>query len=545
MKAELNNDHPLTEEELRPLFDNIQGNILRDHGRDYSIQLFLRFVKDPIKVRKWIQDFSQNVTSAQDQREQADTYKHFRKLGKLIEYKRSKEKALVNFFLSAEGYRKLGFKGSQIPQDLRFFNGMKGSRTILGDSYRHWESKYDELDAMILIAHDNWDGPSDEKNPNLRRLASDLEKKLGDITSFCFMEKGEVMYDRSRTGGDTAVPRPLEHFGYIDGISNPLFLESDFRNPNNVPNGQDTLQTDRYDPFAPLSLVLTPDPNIDGCYGSYLVFRKLEQDLKAFNDNMKTLCDKLGSRSRDFAEALICGRFREGTPLTLSESGYGSPHDPKNPNNNYNNFHYGLNGAPPLDADTGMRCPFHAHVRKANPRRYEERRLDPLDRTREKEREHRIVRRGITYGCELRERHPKGSPLEEVPTFRDEPEGVGLLFMCFQSDIGKQFEYIQRQLNYTNAGLGLDPVAGQQSEEEKRRDRVKPQTWSARWSARWSEKWESSNGTTMFEYRFKEVVKLRGGEYFFAPSIDFLKRIETLLEDPRRSRKQKAAAVKR
>jgi len=108
--------------------------------------------------------------------------------------------------------------------------------------------------------------------------------------------------------------------------------------------------------------------------------------------------------------------------------------------------------------------------------------------------------------------------------------GSGKLARCFQSDIGKQCEYIQRQLNFTNAGLGLDPVAGQQSEEEKSRDLVNPQIWSPKWSARWSEKWESSRGADRFPFPFDEVVALRGGEYFFAPSKQFLGSIVNIAE---------------
>jgi hypothetical protein len=48
---------------------------------------------------------------------------------------------------------------------------------------------------------------------------------------------------------------------------------------------------------------------------------------------------------------------------------------------------------------------------------------------------HRIARRGITYG----------GPLSATDNLDDLPEkGVGLLFMCYQSDIWEQFEFIQR-----------------------------------------------------------------------------------------------------
>src|SRR5262249_46751559 len=146
--------------------------------------------------------------------------------------------------------------------------------------------------------------------------------------------------------------------------------------------------------------------------------------------------------------ALVVGRFENGTPVVLQPI-EGRP---------TNNFTY--------DEDPdGAKCPFQAHIRKVNQRQAETR-------------SRRIARRGITYGA--REPEPQDNPgLEEVPA-----AGVGLLFMCYQKNIVKQFEYLQ--FVYANnpgfpAGQepGIDPLIGQPGGNG-----LGQQRWPARWNER-------------------------------------------------------------
>ena len=105
------------------------------------------------------------------------------------------------------------------------------------------------------------------------------------------------------------------------------------------------------------------------------------------------------------------GRHEDGTPVTVrAADGLNRPIT--------NNFNY--------DEDPGVRCPFHAHIRKANPRT-------------EETREHRIARRGITYG--------QRDFVGEETGIREKPKGgVGLLFMCFQAEPRKSVRVHSRQL---------------------------------------------------------------------------------------------------
>jgi deferrochelatase/peroxidase EfeB len=72
----------------------------------------------------------------------------------------------------------------------------------------------------------------------------------------------------------------------------------------------------------------------------------------------------------------------------------------------------------------GEKCPLFSHIRKANPREY----------VHAKSHQHRIIRRAIPYGPEFdHDRRPE----DEAKIDR------GLLFVAYQADIGRQFEFIQ------------------------------------------------------------------------------------------------------
>jgi len=120
--------------------------------------------------------------------------------------------------------------------------------------------------------------------------------------------------------------------------------------------------------------------------------------------------------------------------------------------------------------------------------------LKPLNN----ERLHRIVRRGITYG-------------ERSPDLADAPEsGVGLFFLCFQSNISQQFAFLQKAwaneptFPPQGSGVDVDPLA-------VRAGGSQPQQWPTGWG-------ESGR----FSFDFRDVVTLKGGEFFFAPSLPFL-----------------------
>jgi Dyp-type peroxidase family len=479
------------------LLTNLQGNILKGHGRDFTVHIFVRFTGDVQAVRTGLTNFAErSVTSQEKQLQEADQFQRFRIPGRLF----------GNVFLTAHGYEALGFTPDDVQANLReekeegqlevlssFYKGMHAHSDEFNDpAPAEWEPGYQEphaIDAMFLIA--------DDDPTFLKRQARTLIDDIGGYAEVLVVEHGVALRNEVDEG--------IEHFGYVDGRSQPLFLEQDAKTEG---------PTDVWDPFEPLKLVLVEDSFSGGaqqdCYGSFFVFRKLEQDVLRFKMNEQLLADRINQErqakglppltgeERERAGALVVGRFEDGTPVTLSPTDGFIP--PK-----ANNFIY-------ADDDQGLKCPFQAHIRKANPRGDIEREFGLLQA--EAERPRRIVRRGITFG--ERKRHPNTfQALEELPTRSvggDTSRAVGLLFMCFQASIPKQFGFMQKRWcnaeGFLRESTGVDPVIGQKTPE------VAAQNWPIEYDA---------PAGAQVQYDFGGFVTMKGGEFFFAPSIPFLR----------------------
>src|SRR5687767_12374668 len=63
----------------RPLFDNLQGNILKGHDRDHGVLFFLKFNRDKQQeVKKQIAAFAHYVTSSRLQMEEWELYHNYK-----------------------------------------------------------------------------------------------------------------------------------------------------------------------------------------------------------------------------------------------------------------------------------------------------------------------------------------------------------------------------------------------------------------------------------------------------------------------------------
>ena len=426
----------------------LQANILKPHGRNAAVHLFLTFKRD--KQNEARQFLRQTVvTSAAEQAAQKQRRSA------------SHTELLTVLFLSAKGYEYLGFPTNGFSQAFR--EGMQRATERLADPpSTQWESKYqNNLHVMLLLAHD-----SPEELISLARTNEDQVSGFAEVST----ESGSNM--KNSQG------KAIEHFGYRDGISQPVFFEAD------APRTQEN-----WKPSSGPNLVLTEVPLGEGQadWGSYYVFRKLEQNVRRFKEHERDLAAALnltGDR-RELAGAMVIGRFEDGTPVALSGAGRGA-------NTPANDFVYG----DPKTDPQGYRCPFSAHIRKTNPRG------DPNGQTLDEQKSHRIARRGMPYG----DTTPPGSNLDALPE-----TGVGLLFQCYQADLAHQFEFLQRawanNVNMARTGTGIDPVIGQSSNGS-----IPDLKFPTQWG---------KPGSTPFS--FHSVVTLKGGEYFFAPSISFLK----------------------
>lgn len=514
------NRGPIDEKDptFRDVLVDLQGNILEGHGRFNAVHLFVNFNKERLhEVKRWISKFATlQVTSAWSQVEQAVAYReHQLDAG-----------VFGHFALSAAGYRALEIPEDKIPQgaDLRnrkrsgdlnyadvFSAGMASRQPFLLEvPQKDWQPGYNDpnkpIHAMILLAADD---PA-EMAAVERTVASELLH--GELAEVIATERGQNL-KKQFYPEDPPDGVAVEHFGYVDGRSQPLFLRRQAEQEDRHTGGS------FWDPRAHLGIILVPDSNgtPGSSFGSFLVYRKLEQNVRAFRSAERKLAAEL-DLPLELAGALGVGRFKDGTPVVLQPGNKTRPIP--------NDFNY--------DCDPqAMKCPLHAHIRKTNPRLESVKFQGPFAQTIEEELGHRIARRGIPYGGPLSESQKP----EELPS-----RGVGLLFFCYQSDIWEQFEFIQRfwannpqflepgpennpfrgkaQPNYPDA-TGIDAVIGQaipgQPDPVVGEQGEPPRHWPKEWGKR----------TREVETDFARFVKLKGGEYLFSPSIGFLRSLGT------------------
>jgi Dyp-type peroxidase family len=447
------------------LLDELQPNILKGHVRDHLSVVFLHFDRQD-EARTFLGDLVQLMKSARTHLEEVEAFKTSGASGT----------PYVGVGLTAAGYAALGVADDQIPADPSFRASMKASATrtkLMDPPVTMWEPQFrEEIHAVVLI------GDATDAGTSTRRLEVGL--LLPDSVTVVGEETG-----LSQINGDG---NGIEHFGYVDGRSQPLFLVEDVDNERQRMDG-----TTVWDPAFGLDRVLVADPAAPDPatnFGSYFIFRKLEQNVQRFKQAEEDLADELGltGEDRERAGAMIVGRFEDGTPVVVQSEG--GAHSPV-----MNDFDY--------DSDpAGAKCPFHGHIRKSNPRG-----SGGVEAIAD-ERKHLMARRGQTYGRRL------DDPTAELDPSQRPTGGVGLLFMAFNAELAQQFEFTQAswansaafpQVPDGAAAPGLDPIIGQGPRTEA--------TYPVEWG-----------GTDIVAaHALPQSVQMKGGDYFFMPSLAFLR----------------------
>jgi Dyp-type peroxidase family len=455
----------------RAMLENIQGNILKSHGREHTINLFINGRDGKQKeIRHWI---SSLVKSGQIQ-------SGYKQLKSSQNWKKHRIDAgdFACIHISHVGYQYLLGKGKvkKITEiNLLFGKTMKAAG--LEDNPAEFEAGLaTESHLLLILANNNKEA--------LNHQADVIRLQLNSFADVVYEQAGDAIKNPEGAG--------IEHFGYVDGVSQPLFFEDEVSNYRKE-NGNPAQLT--YDPSANPDLVLVDDPFTGEAqtFGSFLVFRKLEQDVYGFKKAEEDLADSLGLKGEDKerAGAMIVGRFEDGTPVEISE-------EPELINNAViNDFDYDFNNE--------SKCPYHAHIRKTNPR-------SDLKNSEIKgdAKTHVMARRGITFGKRLDD--PNDGILETKPR-----GGVGLLFMSYQASIENQFEVIQKLwsnnedfINRKTGGkVGLDLIIGQGDSKAL---------------GGYATKWGDPN--SIKQRGFDLFVTTHGGGYYFAPSIPFLESLE-------------------
>jgi Dyp-type peroxidase family len=255
-------------------------------------------------------------------------------------------------------------------------------------------------------------------------------------------------------------PHLKEHFGFDDGIGNPVMRgqrDEDSALPHNVvAPGEFILGYLNEAGRMPISPHLSAGgrgghvlPNGDfGRNGSYLVVRQLEQHVRAFWSFLLAQSNGKPDEAIRLASKMV-GRWPNGAPMTVWSAYQPADEDPKRPRNDA--FLYAA------DPD-GNGCPIGAHVRRANPRDS----VPQLDAQKsiQTSKQRRILRRGRTYGAPLPGALARGGPdpVQVARTPEDQDFGRGIHFLCLVSDLERQFEFIQQTWVGSRkfAGLGND-----------------------------------------------------------------------------------------
>lgn len=460
---------------------NLQGNILKGHGRGFTANVFFKLdPAKPLQSRRMLRDLANfHLTSAHRQLLDAEQFKQTGEGGG----------AFVHLALSFAGYQALGLPAAA-PGDPDFHAGMKSPQSVnaLADPpVANWEAPFrQDLHGMVLGAN--------ETESSTAALALAIQELIEDGGgTVVHVQHGKALFNARGDG--------IENFGYVDGRSQPLLLAEDIA-AENASGG-----SSRWDPAFPLGTAIIKDPGSPDAFafGSLFIFRKLEQQVRGFKTREQQVADVLAltGDARELAGAMIVGRFEDGTPVTLSDEARG-----ENPRNDFD-----------YTGDPGKRCPLHAHIRKANPRGSGGAQPEPAERA------HLMPRRGIPYEDVKRAIHPAELPeSSDLASFNAKVApllptgGVGLLFMAYNHSIGQQFRFTQQTwVNNTNFPVvppgahGIDPVIGQGP--------VNPT------DQKLPKQWDDPGAGNANNVAFHGFVTMKGGEYFFSPSLSFLRNL--------------------
>lgn len=376
-----------------------------------------------------------------------------------------------------------------------------------------------------------WGGPR-----NIPHLLVMLYAQKGKLQSFTASIKGSSWDSAFET--ITSLPtsdlQGVEPFGFTDGISQPtpdwerkrtaadqlsytnLSCLGEFLlgYPNEYGHYTDRplLAADESNAMLP-EAEDTPGMRDLGRNGTYLVLRQLQQDVRGFWQFLDRE-SKGDAQARERLGWSMVGRTRKGDPLEELSQQPIQGVLPATPSNQFN-----------YDSDVnGTRCPFGAHIRRANPRNSDFPagtgalisqlihnlgfsklgfREDIMSSTRF----HRVLRRGREYG-------PGLSPEQALQPDYPDQEEHGIQFICLNANISRQFEFVQGAwvMNTKFDGMSgeSDPLLGN-------RQPIPGCPVTSNFLL------PQESGVARRVEGLPQFVTVRGGAYFFLPGIRALK----------------------
>jgi Dyp-type peroxidase family len=447
--------------------DDLQGNVARGYSFPVAHFSFWRFLAEPARARTWLGTVLEVVTPG-------------------TPWAGDKPRSTFNIALSHSGLAALGLARASLESfPAEFRAGMAAQAADLGDvgssDPEHWDfgNANRPLDVLLAI----YGQTSSDVDARLALLRAANEHVLAEVYAL-------------PTAALAPDPR-REHFGFRDGYGQPSIVGAGVAS---VPGQGTPLDRGKWKDLNPGEFILgheeesggvpraLPQPPALAMNGTFLVFRKLYQDVARFR---KVLAEQaaavLGANSeenREWIASRWIGRWRSGAPIALCPE-----HDDQALGEDWNrtlDFDY-------KDDPLGHRCPVGSHIRRVNPRAA----LPPHQLVRT----HRILRRGLPYGPPL----PEGS-------LDDDGVDRGVAFIALNASIQAQFRFVQKLWindgGFASSG-GLmssdqDPVAG-------------PQDRAGRFQC------FDPGGQPRSMFDLPRLVSMRGGGYFFIPSLTGLR----------------------
>jgi deferrochelatase/peroxidase EfeB len=533
---------------------DIQGNILTAYGKAGfpKARYILFHVDQPAAGRNFVASLLPMITTAlrwRSKRDNAPT-------GAVAV---PRPEVTVNVAFTSGGLAALGVSPrtlNAMPDE--FLEGMRSRAPMLGDALNDgalrstWDQVWTAADpgddddpyAIHILVQLNAQMQGDG------RPVAALDLKYQEIAELCdgggvkmllghnppgaspqpFQELSAILAPRPEGG-----VRPLmkEHFGFTDAISDPVFEGQypdgharDYATGNGAVDGKG-----RWRPLATGEFLLGyPDeaqempaaamPNGFSRNGVFMAYRKLHQNISAFHafidENAPRFDAVFGigdlEAARETLLAKIAGRWSDGVPLTLAptyrewnafNARYPDVSPDEDPakwairNRAMSDFRYNKDKA-------GFGCPVASHLRRANTR-------DGMAPTAAQgsdlNNRRRILRRGLPYGDADTDEH-----------------GIVMLVHC--ASLFRQFEFVQQQwLNYgLDAGVGSDtcPMVGNHASGEGRAPKAKYVIPYG----------PGADRPPFIVEGIPQFVEVRGGEYFFVPSVSALGMIARGAVDP-------------
>jgi len=501
---------------------DIQGNLLRSYGRasfPIARYVFVNF-RDGARAREFIGKVASRVTTAVSWGEGPDPVQ--------------KPMHTLNVAFTYAGLKALELpRASLIGFPMEFVMGMRPRADILGDDRRSapefWDpiwrnSRHRDRDkdvhAWLAINAQNA-GALHDGYTQLLQLVYDSgggvqvltgHRGSGDRENLAYQEV-HVLFE------DGKLSRK-EHFGYTDGIGDPVFEGMPCK-PERVVGRGKQMKDGSWAPLATGEFILghrdeaqeypvAPSPQLLARNGTFMVYRKLHENVGSFN----RLLDEEGAKypgGKELLAAKFVGRWRDnGAPIVSApDADSKAAWDDR------------FSRASPLDRDRmlsgftfdddmhGAKCPFSSHLRRINPRASLEFTKGAFDTPGALSNRRRVLRRGLPYG-------------EVSDPSRDDGEH-GIIIMMLNASISRQFEFVQQQwVNYGNdfhAANDKEIILGNHGDDDapsRAVIQVDPDSDEAPYILR----------------KIPRLVETRGGDYFFVPSLTALRMIAQGIVDP-------------